>query len=188
MPNDPNGALAISHMPVPRFPAMLALMACPGSRALPAGHEAVRRSFRRDVERLAALDVALVLSCLTAEELPLCRSEAAHVFSTAGVAWRLLPIADMSAPDPALDGQLQELLGLAESYLRRGQQVAIHCKAGLGRTGTVAARLLIRQGLTAETAIAAVRAAHDEAAIETAAQIAYLERSAGARPLCDQDD
>ena len=171
-------ALAISDVPVAPFPATLALMACPGARAVPAGCDAVRETFRRDVEMLAAAGVALVLSCLQAEELPLRRSEVAELFGAADVEWRLLPIPDMSAPDPALDSRLQGLLTQAEVYLERGQRVAIHCKAGLGRTGMVAARLLMRQGCSASAAIAAVRTSHDHAAIETAAQIAYLQRSA----------
>ena len=153
-------------------------MACPGARALPAGCDAVRQTFRRDVEMLAASGVALVLSCLEAEELPLRRSEVAELFEASDVEWRLLPIPDMSAPDPVLDSQLQQLLTLAERYLERGQRVAIHCRAGLGRTGMVAARLFMRQGCSAAAAIAAVRTSHDHAAIETAAQIAYLQGSA----------
>lgn len=171
-------ALAVSSVPVVPFSATLALMACPGARAVPAGCDAVRQTFRRDVEMLAASGVALVLSCLEAEELPLRRSEVAELFGAADVEWRLLPIPDMSAPDPALDTELQQLLTLAEVYLERGQRVAIHCRAGLGRTGMVAARLLMRQGRSAAAAIAVVRSTHDHAAIETAAQIAYLERSA----------
>ena len=177
MPDDMIQALAISDGPVAPFSATLALMACPGARALPAGCDAVRHTFQRDVDKLAASGVALVLSCLKAEELPLSRSDVARHFEAAGIEWRLLPIPDMSAPDPALDRQLQQLLALAESYLGRGQRVAIHCKAGLGRTGMVAARLLMRQGSSASAAIAAIRAAHDKAAVETATQIAYLQQS-----------
>ena len=174
-------ALAVSDVPVAPFSATLALMACPGARAVPFGCHAVGQTFRRDVDLLAASGIALVLSCLEAEELPLSRSEAAQLFEAAGIAWRLLPIPDMSAPDSALDCQLEQLLTLAEGYLGRGQRVAIHCKAGLGRTGTVAARLFMRQGCSASDAIAAVRAAHDQAAVETAAQIAYLQRSAASQ-------
>lgn len=180
MSDDLFPALATSDVPIAPFSATLALMACPGARALPAGDDAVRRTFRRDVDRLAASGVALVLSCLEAEELPLSRPDAARVFEAAGIEWRLLPIPDMSAPDPELDCELQRLLTLAESYLGRGQRVAIHCKAGLGRTGMVAARLLMRQGCSASAAVAAVRAAHDKAAVETATQIDYLQRSAAA--------
>ncbi len=182
MSDVPVPALAISDVAVAPFPATLALMACPGARATPAGCEAVRHTLRRDIDMLKTMGVALVLSCLEAEELPLPESDVAQLFWAANIEWRLLPIPDMSAPDPALDCQLQQLLALAERYLERGRRVAIHCKAGLGRTGMVAARLLMRQGCSASAAIAAVRASHDQAAIETAAQIAYLQRSA-ADPL-----
>jgi ADP-ribosyl-[dinitrogen reductase] hydrolase len=43
------------------------------------------------------------------------------------------------------------------SILRRGSDVLVHCRGGLGRAGTVAARLLIELGLEPVTAMARVR-------------------------------
>ena len=39
------------------------------------------------------------------------------------------------------------------SILRRGSDVLVHCRGGLGRAGTIAARLLIELGMKPETAI-----------------------------------
>ena len=41
--------------------------------------------------------------------------------------------------------------------LRQGEVVAVHCLAGLGRTGLVLAAWLIQQGLTAEEALRRLR-------------------------------
>ncbi len=57
--------------------------------------------------------------------------------------------------------------------LAEGARVLIHCRAGLGRTGTVAARLLVEHGLDPEAAILRVRQSRP-AAIETAGQEAYV--------------
>jgi ADP-ribosyl-[dinitrogen reductase] hydrolase len=41
--------------------------------------------------------------------------------------------------------------------LKEGHNIVIHCKGGLGRTGTIAARLLIELGFDPKTAIQCVR-------------------------------
>ncbi len=61
-----------------------------------------------------------------------------------GAAWCHLPIADMQTPDPAFEVAWARA-DLA-ARLRGGARVLIHCHAGLGRTGTIATRLLIALG------------------------------------------
>ncbi len=65
-----------------------------------------------------------------------------------------LGIADRSAP-PLLWAKL--LLAKIALMLRQGEVVAVHCLAGLGRTGLVLAAWLIQQGLTAEEALRRLR-------------------------------
>ena len=57
--------------------------------------------------------------------------------------------------------------------LRDGESIVLHCKGGLGRTGMVAARLLVELGCTPEEAIVAVRQARS-GTIETREQEAYV--------------
>lgn len=59
------------------------------------------------------------------------------------------------------------------AILARGDNVVIHCRGGLGRTGTVAARLLVEFGDQQETAIWKVRQAQ-KGSIETPAQEKYV--------------
>lgn len=65
-----------------------------------------------------------------------------------------LGIPDRGAP-PLLWAKL--LLAKIEVMLREGEVVAVHCLAGLGRTGMVLAAWLIREGLTAEEALRRLR-------------------------------
>ena len=57
--------------------------------------------------------------------------------------------------------------------LLAGHRVLVHCRGGLGRAGTVAARLLVELGVPAVEAIRRVRAARP-GAIETIEQQQYV--------------
>jgi atypical dual specificity phosphatase len=64
------------------------------------------------------------------------------------------PMIDMAAPSQE---QLDRCISAIQRAVERNMGVAVHCGAGLGRTGTVLACYLIAQGQTAQNAIARVR-------------------------------
>lgn len=98
-----------------------------------------------------------------------------------GLRWHHFPIVDGTIPDASTDGAWSELADVLLSGLQRGESVVFHCKGGLGRAGTMAARLLLHSGASsdAEDAVARVRAARENA-VETAIQERYLLRLADA--------
>lgn len=53
--------------------------------------------------------------------------------------------------------QIKQALAMINSCLDRNMPVGIHCIAGLGRTGTILACYLIERGLSARSAIDAIR-------------------------------
>lgn len=63
--------------------------------------------------------------------------------------------ADMSDFDPEED--LYDFVVLAHKEWKRGKRVLIRCQAGLNRSGLVSALVLIRDGYTADEAIALLR-------------------------------
>lgn len=82
-----------------------------------------------------------------------------------------LPIYDREAPSIA---QTYMLVYRMQLLLDEGHVLAVHCKAGIGRTGSILAAWLIREGgLTAEAAIQRLRAIK-RSYVQTAAQELFL--------------
>ena len=99
----------------------------------------------------------------------------AAVYESAGFAYLCVPLPDGGAPTMA---QASEFVRFVNEQLNNRKPVAVHCQAGLGRTGTMLATYLISQGNSAETAIRAIRAV-ESSAIETPRQIQFLYEFAG---------
>jgi atypical dual specificity phosphatase len=77
-----------------------------------------------------------------------------------------LPVPDSHAPTAA---QLDAGVAAISEALVRGERVAVHCGAGLGRSGTLIAAYLVSQGALPNDAIAQVRGARP-GSIETLEQ------------------
>lgn len=121
-----------------------------------------------------------VLVSLT--ETPLPRSWV----NDAGMLAVSVPVPDMDAPT---DRQLDHILATVRRANESGMGVAVHCAAGLGRTGTVLAAYLVAGGLEARAAVAKVRALRP-GSVETADQERAVERYARqlARPEPPADE
>ena len=90
-----------------------------------------------------------------------------------GLAWYHLPIRDVSTPDGAFETQWAAAGAEVHGRLASGQRIVVHCRGGLGRTGMIAARLLIEFGAAPRDAIVEVRRARP-GAIETVQQERYV--------------
>jgi atypical dual specificity phosphatase len=72
----------------------------------------------------------------------------------AGLFSMQIPVADMHPPEQK---QVDACLSAIEKAQNRGFAAALHCGAGLGRTGTMLACYFVKKGMTAPAAIAHVR-------------------------------
>jgi atypical dual specificity phosphatase len=98
----------------------------------------------------------------------------ASVYESAGFSFLCLPVPDGGAPTFE---QADEFVRFVTKARAARQAVAVHCEAGLGRTGTALAAYLVAQGDRATSAIERVRAV-ERVAVETRCQIHFLEQYA----------
>lgn len=83
------------------------------------------------------------------------------------------PIVDADLPDAVFEQSWRDAGPRLRAWLGEGRRILLHCRGGLGRTGTIAARLLIELGLEPDAAVTAVRAAR-VGALETRSREAYV--------------
>lgn len=93
--------------------------------------------------------------------------------AASGLTWLRLPIPDASVPGPSFEAAWVQAGPQWRGLLTRGDRIVIHCRGGLGRSGLVAARLLVELGDSAREALLRVRAARP-GAVETAEQERYV--------------
>jgi len=121
--------------------------------------------------RLAGLD--LVVSLLENEEatqLELVRE--GDVAKSKGIQFISFPIPDRGVPasTPAALSLLRKIV----DALEEGKNVAVHCRQGIGRAGSIAAGVLVTFGMGVEKAIEVVSTARGQTVPETPAQLEWI--------------
>ncbi|HEV8631035.1 MAG TPA: ADP-ribosylglycohydrolase family protein [Thermoanaerobaculia bacterium] len=163
---------------VPAARGRIGLTFCPGKCQLHAATGAWERDLGLDLDAIADWGAAALVTLVEdgeLRELQVPRDALAEGAARRHVAWLHLPIADAGVPDAAFERRWERAGMWLRELLRRGRGVVVHCKGGLGRTGMIAARLLVELGEAPEEAIARVRRARPNA-IETREQEEHVRR------------
>jgi atypical dual specificity phosphatase len=105
------------------------------------------------------------------------RAHAEDVLERYGLVQIHLPVADFTPPTQS---QLEQGVAEIAKAVQMGYGVAVHCGAGLGRTGTLLACYLVARGSPPDEAIARIRALRPgsvETPQQEAAVIEYARRT-----------
>lgn len=150
---------------IPQRPGRLIFTPCPGTRGV---------SLNEALASLKAAGAQAVITLMPAAELAANNAAALPaVCAEHGLVWLHLPVADEHVPLADFDAAWDRYHGEIIAQLDADATLAIHCKGGSGRTGLIAARILIDLGIDRETAVRQVQALRPKA-IQHPAHIGWL--------------
>lgn len=166
--------LRIDAVAVPSGTGFIGMTFCPGKKQPVAMTGAWDRDVAKDVATICAWGGSTLVSLIEAHEfIELQVTELPKACVDYGLAWHGLPVVDGSIPDARWEADWKTISPSLYQTLRANGRIVIHCKGGLGRTGLLAARILIDFGLPNVEALTQVRKARP-GAIETLEQKRYV--------------
>jgi protein-tyrosine phosphatase len=122
-------------------------------------------------------DIDTVLSLLTPEEgQNLDLNHEARAVKARGMNFMSLPVPDRQVPGS--ETEVAAALEKINAKLSSGKNVLVHCRQGVGRSGLVAACLLVAKGLDPRAAVESVRAARGVPVPEIREQRQWIDRYA----------
>lgn len=125
------------------------------------------------LESLRVQGVDGIVSLLPVEEsISLGLSDQASACAQLGLWFERHEIIDFGLPDPAY---FVPMIRDLATRVRNGAQIAVHCRAGIGRSGMTVVATLMALGMDAETAVAQVSAARGVSVPDTAEQLVFLQ-------------
>jgi protein-tyrosine phosphatase len=130
-----------------------------------------------EVHAWKAASIELVVSLLEPHEIDELELQAEpSVCASHGIEFRSFPIPDRGVPRSyaGLDGLVASLL----PKVTTGHTVAVHCRAGIGRSGLVAAAILVRAGVPPEEVFSLLSNARGLAVPDTSQQADWLKQYA----------
>lgn len=172
-----NNPIHIDAVQIPGTGGLIGMTFCPGKKC-PGASGYHYRDLSVDLRAIRDWGAEVLVSLIEEHEYHQVGIADFEERMPGGMVHLRLPIPDGAIPDEAWERRWRGGEGsLVRSVLARGGSVCIHCMGGLGRTGMVAARLLVEFGVPPDEAIAMVRSARPET-IETREQEAYVRACA----------
>ncbi|MBT3210651.1 MAG: hypothetical protein HN345_01430 [Planctomycetaceae bacterium] len=156
----------------------IGLTFCPGKKQNHAMTGSWDRDLETDIAAIKSSGYAALVTLMEEQELTYYGVPKAHMESMTKsheLDWFFLPIKDVEIPGPAFEQAWKMAGQQLISFLNNGQSIVVHCLGGLGRSGTIAARLLVELGIEPDEAIDRVRQSRP-GAIETKAQEKYVRQ------------
>lgn len=142
---------------------------CPGTKEI---------DLKTSLTQLAAAGASAVLTLMPSEEMQ--RNQVTDlplICTELNLSWFHLPIEDDHAPEQEFNSAWQASRVQIHALLDAGKSIAIHCKGGSGRTGLVAAQILLERGFPIDEVIERVRAIRPNA-LQVQAHQVYIHQVA----------
>lgn len=113
------------------------------------------RDLELDLQRITKYGIQIIICLLEWSELYILNiSQYPRLAQQYGFIFYHFPIKDGNVPK---ENDLLTLIEIIETHLYDGHKILIHCKAGLGRAGTICACSLVKLGYNHEDAIFTTR-------------------------------
>lgn len=135
---------------------------CPGKNQPASLTGGWRRDLAKDLEAIHSWGAQVLVSLMEEQEFSavgVSPIELSCQVANLGMEWIHAPIVDGMIPDQEFMRQWRSMVPRLLKLLDEGRDVCFHCLGGLGRTGMMAACLLIEAGVAPVVAVAAVRTA-----------------------------
>ncbi|MEM9633758.1 MAG: dual specificity protein phosphatase family protein [Pseudomonadota bacterium] len=127
---------------------------------------------RDDLQKLRLIGVDRIVSMLEPEEAAsLGLTEEANLCHELGIGFTNVPVRDRGLPSIEVASDIAQSI---RNDLKAGRDVAVHCRAGIGRSGLVVCCVLIADGETSQAAIQKVSAARGVAVPDTIGQAKFI--------------
>ena len=137
---------------------LLGMTLCPGKKGSSSYGAPWDRDLSLDIRAIVEWGATSLVSLMEDFEFSkLGVADPGDVAEAAGLQWHHLPIKDADIPDERFERLWIYSGHVLRRKLRSGEKIVLHCRGGLGRTGTIAARLLIECGIAPEEAVRTVR-------------------------------
>ncbi len=132
---------------------------------------------RDDLAGWKRAGIDTVLSLLTPEEeMDLDLRDEGGEAGTLGMEFVSFPIPDRQIPKS--EAKLAQVMERVDGLLSDGKNVVVHCRQGVGRSGLVAACLLVKRGISPGAAVEMVSASRGVPVPETAGQRDWIDHYA----------
>ena len=162
--------LTINPVRLPHVKGVIGMTFCPGKKGPSLYSGSWDRDLGKDLAAIVDWGADAVISLVEEFEFELLMvPDFKRQVQKFKLEWFHFPIIDVSVPGERFDKAWAYEGNKIRGILARGGKIVLHCRGGLGRTGLVAARLLVEFGLEPSDAIKQVRASR-LGAIETKEQ------------------
>lgn len=169
-----NSPLRIDTIKLPGKRGQIGMTICPGKKDRGSSGTNWDRDLDADLDAIKAWGANAVVTLLEESELEMLGIPTLPVLlQHRRIEWHHLPIRDVDIPDRHFEEKwLESGQRLKEILIGEGK-ILLHCRGGIGRTGTIASRLLVEFGFKPSHAVDLVRRTRP-GAIETEAQEQYV--------------